>query len=339
MYKDNLQLDILQARANLPQKTKKAIDAANWREAIKRMGTKYSPEQLKILEKKTELLLCGLLKTDDYPKELGLEMNISKENTISLITEMDILVFQKIQKELEKEIDKTDLTTTKDPIFSDLPQNIEEAISKSNWKEKTYNIAEKYKLTIEQMGILEDLTIKVMKNEIRPADYKNRLQNKINIPNESLVNLVEDINQGVLKDIIVIIKEQEQKVLKEEEKKREDHIPIPPYQEKQTPKIWQKEKNKLKEENIPLPPKRKGEEPTSENQKSEPVEKIINKTAIPLPLVLNKGQNKVLGLSEEKEGKKNLPDSINVIKEVTIIEKTDSTPKGNYQIDPYREKI
>ena len=53
MYKDNLQLDILQARANLPQKTKKAIDAANWREAIKRMGTKYSPEQLKILEKKT----------------------------------------------------------------------------------------------------------------------------------------------------------------------------------------------------------------------------------------------------------------------------------------------
>ena len=338
MYKDNLQLDILQARANLPQKTKKAIDAANWREAIKRMGTKYSPEQLKILEKKTELLLCGLLKTDDYPKELGLEMNISKENTISLITEMDILVFQKIQKELEKEIDKTDLTTTKDPIFSDLPQNIEEAISKSNWKEKTYNIAEKYKLTIEQMGILEDLTIKVMKNEIRPADYKNRLQNKINIPNESLVNLVEDINQSVLKDIIVIIKEQEQKVLKEEEKKKEEVVPVPPYKKDQTPKIWQK-KDVEPKENIPLPPKRKKKESISENQKSEPVEKIINKTAIPLPLVLNKGQNKVLGLNTEKEGKKNLPDSINVIKEVTIIEKTDSTPKGNYQIDPYREKI
>ena len=338
MYKDNLQLDILQARANLPQKTKKAIDAANWREAIKRMGTKYSPEQLKILEKKTELLLCGLLKTDDYPKELGLEMNISKENTISLITEMDILVFQKIQKELEKEIDKTDLTTTKDPIFSDLPQNIEEAISKSNWKEKTYNIAEKYKLTIEQMGILEDLTIKVMKNEIRPADYKNRLQNKINIPNESLVNLVEDINQSVLKDIIVIIKEQEQKVLKEEEKKKEEVVPVPPYKKDQTPKIWQK-KDVEPKENIPLPPKRKKKESISENQKSEPVEKITDKTAIPLPLVLNKGQNKVLGLNTEKEGKKNLPDSINVIKEVTIIEKTDSTPKGNYQIDPYREKI
>jgi hypothetical protein len=338
MYKDNLQLDILQARANLPQKTKKAIDAVNWREVIKRMGTKYSPEQLKILEKKTELLLCGLLKTDDYPKELGLEMNISKEKTISLITEMDILVFQKIQKELEKEIDKTDLSITKDPIFSDLPQNIEEAISKSNWKEKTYNIAEKYKLTIEQMGILEDLTIKVMKNEIRPADYKNRLQNKINIPNESLVNLVEDINQGVLKDIIVIIKEQEQEVLKEEEKKKEEVVPVPPYKKDQTPKIWQK-KDVEPKENIPLPPKRKGEEPTSENQKSEPVEKIIDKTAIPLPLGLNKGQNKVLDLNTEKEGKKNLPDSINVIKEVTIIEKTDSTPKGNYQIDPYREKI
>lgn len=338
MYKDNLQLDILQARANLPQKTKKAIDAANWREAIKRMGTKYSPEQLKILEKKTELLLCGLLKTGDYPKELGLEMNISKEKTISLITEMDILVFQKIQKELEKEIDKTDLAMTKDPIFSDLPQNIEEAISKSNWKEKTYNIAEKYKLTIEQMGILEDLTIKVMKNEIRPADYKNRLQNKINMPNESLVNLVEDINQGVLKDIIVIIKEQEQKIFQEEEKKKEEIVPVPPYKKDQTPKMWQKKEVETKED-IPLPPKRKGEEPTSENQKFEPVEKIIDKTAIPLPLGLNKGQNKVLGLNVEKEEKKEPLSPNNTPKETIITEKTDSTPKGDYQIDPYREKI
>lgn len=338
MYKDNLQLDILQARANLPQKTKKAIDAVNWREVIKRMGTKYSPEQLKILEKKTELLLCGLLKTDDYPKELGLEMNISKEKTISLLTEMDILVFQKIQKELEKEIDKTDLTTTKDPIFSDLPKNIEEAISKSNWKEKTYNIAEKYKLTIEQMGILEDLTIKVMKNEIRPTDYKSRLQNKINIPNESLVNLVEDINQSVLKDIIVIIKKQEQKIFQEEEKKKEEVVPVPPYKKDQTPKIWQK-KDVDPKENIPLPPKRKGEEPTSENQKSEPVEKIIDKTAIPLPLGLNKGQNKVLGLNVEKEEKNNRLNPNNTPKEATITEKTNSTPNENYQIDPYREKI
>jgi hypothetical protein len=92
MYKDNLQLDILQARAELPAITKKAIDAVKWKETISRMK-KYSPEQLKVLEKKTELLLCGLLKTDDYPKELGLEMGLSRESTASLITEMDILVF------------------------------------------------------------------------------------------------------------------------------------------------------------------------------------------------------------------------------------------------------
>jgi hypothetical protein len=338
MYKDNLQLDILQARANLPAKTKKAIDAVGWREIINRMNKKYSPEQLKILEKKTELLLCGLLKTDDYPKELGLEMNISKENIISLITEMDILIFQKIQKELEREIDKADLKTERDPVFSGLPQNIQEAISKSNWKEKIYNIAEKYKLTIEQMGILDELTVKVMKNEVKPADYKNRLQSKINIPNESLVNLVEDINQSVLKDIIVIIKKQEQKIFQEEEKKKEEVVPVPPYKKDQTPKIWQK-KDVDPKENIPLPPKRKGEEPTSENQKSEPVEKIIDKTAIPLPLGLNKGQNKVLGLNVEKEEKNNRLNPNNTPKEATITEKTNSTPNENYQIDPYREKI
>jgi hypothetical protein len=58
--------------------------------------------------------------------------------------------------------------------------------------------------------------------------------------------------------------------------------------------MWQKKEVETKED-IPLPPKRKGEEPTSENQKFEPVEKIINKTAIPLPLGLNKGQNNGFG--------------------------------------------
>ncbi len=337
MYKDNLQLDILQARANLPAKTKKAIDAVGWREIINRMNKKYSPEQLKILEKKTELLLCGLLKTDDYPKELGLEMNISKENIISLITEMDILIFQKIQKELEREIDKADLKTERDPVFSGLPQNIQEAISKSNWKEKIYNIAEKYKLTIEQMGILDELTVKVMKNEVKPADYKNRLQSKINIPNESLVNLINDINQGVLKDIIGIIKEQEREFFQEEERKKDERVPIPPYQEKQTPKIWQKEENKLVSD-IPLPPKRKTDGPTNKDQDMpKPEEKVIDKTAIPLPLKTS--QNKVLGINVNSGEKGGKPNPSVIIKEETRTEKTDPISLPGYQIDPYREKI
>ncbi len=330
MYKDNLQLDILQARAELPAITKKAIDAVKWKETISRMK-KYSPEQLKVLEKKTELLLCGLLKTDDYPKELGLEMGLSRESTASLITEMDILVFEKIQNELEKEIEKENLFVENDPLFSGLPENIQEAIAKSDWKEKTYEIAQKYKLNIEQMGILEDLTVKTMKNEIRPNDYKNRLAEKIKIPNEFLVNLIDDINQNVLSNIVNIVKTQEQTVLLEEEKKRDNIIPTPPYQKESNSYVAPDKKTSL---GIPLPPKTNNAEfvekkPDIINQE----ENFVNMATIPLPL--NKSQNKILGINIEKDDKKT-PTPV-IIKEV-VTEKPE-TPQNGYQVDPYREKI
>ncbi len=218
-----------------------------------------------------------------------------------------------------------------DPLFSGLPENIQEAIAKSDWKEKTYEIAQKYKLNIEQMGILEDLTVKTMKNEIRPNDYKNRLAEKIKIPNEFLVNLIDDINQNVLSNIVNIVKTQEQTVLLEEEKKRDNIIPTPPYQKESNSYVAPDKKTSL---GIPLPPKTNNAEfvekkPDIINQE----ENFVNMATIPLPL--NKSQNKILGINIEKDDKKT-PTPV-IIKEV-VTEKPE-TPQNGYQVDPYREKI
>lgn len=331
MYKDNLQLDILQARANLPTSTKKAIDNVDWRKIIGQMGKKYSPEQLKVLEKKTELLLCGLLKTDDYPKELGLEMNISKESVISLITEMDVLVFEKIQKELERELEKRNITTETDPLFSDLPENIERAITGSNWKEKIYNIAQKYKLNIEQMGILEDLTMKTMRGEIKTNNYKSNLSEKINIPKEMLFNLVTDVNDNILKDIVSIIRKQDELSYQEETERRENIVPIPPYKKNEKPIFGNQ---------IPKPQKDNNESNISEDKKAGAPEgvkmidsgkNIINKTDIPLPPKPN--NNKVLGLNIETE--KNQKG----VEKTTLISEEAKEKTAGYQSDPYRERI
>lgn len=333
MYKDNLQLDILQARADLSPLTKKAIDAIDWRKTISQMNKKYSPEQLKVLEKKTELLLCGLLKTDDYPRELGLEMNISKENVVSLITEMDILVFEKIQDELEKELEKEDIITEKDPLFSDLPENIEQAISQSNWKEKTYNIAQKYKLSIEQMGILEELTMKTMRGEIKSNNYKNNLSERINIPKEILVNLITDINENVLKDIVGTIRKQNELIYQEEMEKKGNRVPVPPYKKDEKPVFGNQ---------IPTPPKKSEVVSVSEKQNKEidhqesPTtdnnENKIDKIGIPLPPKTN--NNKILGLNTEI---KNDQKEVKII--IPVSEKTNEATKANYQSDPYRERI
>ena len=60
----------------------------------------YSLEQLDVLGTETELLLCGLIRPSDYPKELGSQMQISKEQVTDLVNEMNELVFKKIREVL-----------------------------------------------------------------------------------------------------------------------------------------------------------------------------------------------------------------------------------------------
>lgn len=231
---DTLQIKITEARNLLSKESREAIDNVNWKLTILGMDKKYNPEQLENLETETELLLCGILNPEDYPKELENRMRISKEETTLLINEMDRLIFKKIQEELEKGIASREKVLTEnkplvfDPMFLSMPKNVQEAIASSNWKEKLYNIAEKYKLPIPQMGVLEEITIKVMKDEIHPDKYESELASKITIVKEDISNLVNDVNEDILKNIRELLKTH----WNEEDKKEE--IPIPPYAKTET---------------------------------------------------------------------------------------------------------
>lgn len=318
MIKDNLQLDILQARAKLPPLTKKAIDSVDWRKSIKTLERKYKPEQIKILEEKTELLLSGLIEVDKFPEELGFVLNLSKEKIASVLIELNALVFEKIQKALEKEIEKNVIEPELDPVFSDLPKNTQQAIASSGWKEKTYVVAQKYKLNIEQMGALEELTIKAMRGETPSNQYQNHLSERINMPKETLFNLVQDINEIVLKDILLLIKEQERRSSVDGQEKEDTLVPVPPYQKKE----------KKQPDSIPVPLK-KEKEGTLSDKKTNVLS--VDKTKIPVPPNYNK--NKFLGTENETDIKHPVVEDKNISDSVSLEEKT-----VNYH-DPYREKI
>lgn len=105
---DLLQIKIENAKKELPLETVKAIDAVDWRAPILELRTKkgYTFEQLGDLELETELLLCGLVTPQDYPKELEKRMGISRAQADELVNEMNILVFNKIQEELIKNVER-----------------------------------------------------------------------------------------------------------------------------------------------------------------------------------------------------------------------------------------
>jgi len=105
---DLLQQKINEARKNLSKETIDAIDAIGWKLGIIGLNKKYSVEQLDSLELETELLLCGLIDTEEYIKKIEEGMKISKTEVDIVVNQMDQLVFKKIQKRLIENIEENE---------------------------------------------------------------------------------------------------------------------------------------------------------------------------------------------------------------------------------------
>ena len=105
---DLLQIKIEKAKKELSSETLNAIAMVDWKAAILGLRTTkgYTFEQLGDLELETELLLCGLLSAEDYPKELEKRMGISRSAANELVREMNDLVFKKIREELIKNTER-----------------------------------------------------------------------------------------------------------------------------------------------------------------------------------------------------------------------------------------
>ncbi len=105
---DSLQIRIEKAKRELPLETVNAINAIDWRAAILGLRGKYGYtfEQLGDLELETELLLCGLVSSENYPRELERRMGVSRAAADELVNEMNNLVFKKIRGELIKNTER-----------------------------------------------------------------------------------------------------------------------------------------------------------------------------------------------------------------------------------------
>lgn len=138
---DMLQIKIERARDELPEETRKAIDAVDWRGVILSLREKkgFSYEQLEDLELETELLLCGLSAPENYPKELQEKLKITKPQVDLLVNEMNELVFKKIREVLIQNTEKKELLLkkTESPINTPINEAVVKVAPEINQEETT----------------------------------------------------------------------------------------------------------------------------------------------------------------------------------------------------------
>lgn len=125
---DRLKIKISKAREQLSEETRNSIDSVPWKTFILEMReTKgYSFAQLADLEIETDLLLCGLLSPEQYPKELEARLKISKQETAELVEYMNTRIFKKIREEFVKITEKRKLITAKPEKASPEAQKTDE---------------------------------------------------------------------------------------------------------------------------------------------------------------------------------------------------------------------
>ncbi len=171
---DLLQIKIEQAKAQLSENTLNAIATVPWQaEILKMRETKgYSFEQLGDLEIETELLLCGLLSPENYPKELESRMKISKAQVNELVNEMNKQVFAKIKENLMKNTEQKDIFIKKQipPEGSNNTEKEEKSNTQVLESAGIEIIPEKLELTAPPQILTQKLSGYV-KNEVKETDH------------------------------------------------------------------------------------------------------------------------------------------------------------------------
>jgi hypothetical protein len=262
MDQAQLQAKIAFYYQKLPEQTKVLFAGMSWLEILKEIDVKYglNDEQVKTLGTETTILLLGIVSIDDYLQTIRAEIKLEGNKTEEIINEIGEKIIKDVAPLLYQAFNDnmTELMQEKfgkkfDERLASLPENIKEAISDSNYQTSIYEIGNKYSLSIEQIGILEEITIKVMTGMIKPDQYENEIKNKITIQAEKIKDVVSEINERVFKNIKELLMNNWDK---------EEKLPTPPYIEK-------------KEDAVPLPP------PAYNNEvKGKAIEKQIEKEIV-----------------------------------------------------------
>lgn len=318
MNNTDLQKQISEHFSELPSAMQGVFSDMSWMDQVEDIGKKYnlSEEQIQSLLIDTSMIMLGVVHIDEYKTNLVQELKINEEQAKSIENDVNSILFNKIKPYLPELYNKKaeNVATNKygglkniDERFKSLPLGVQEAITKSDYKNNLYLISNKYRLNIPDMSALDEITTKVMLGIVNSSDFKTELSK--NIQNkENIDMIVGEVDELVFKNIRTLMASNTKNV----EVKEKIEIPIPPYKKPSIPAPPYKKSTPQVPNNLPILEFEKKE--TSDGMKNSGVEIIPE-------------ENKMGKIDEEKVTIKE--DNIMVKSGISLVEEKRNPPESH----------
>ena len=204
MDQTELQQKIAEYYVKLPEEAQKVFSSMQWLETLKQMGEKYglNDQQMETLGTETTLVLLGIIHSDEYEEILKNEIKVSEDSMTKLLAEINESILNTIRPQLEETFIKNNEEEKQklDERFNNLSKETKDAIEKSDYQTKIYDIGKKHNLTIYQMGVFGESVINVMLGVILPNKFEDSLK-RLELPAEKTTELVNDVNEQILRKI------------------------------------------------------------------------------------------------------------------------------------------
>src|SRR3989338_6481883 len=205
---DKLKQTIKDEVAKLPKKIQEAINSLDWVDIAEEIGKKFllMEGEINDLQVETLLVLVGIEDFDLYANNIENNIGTSKEEAEKIAEEANQKIFTPISNALPENInsetsEKTNIEQKLDNRFEKLPKEIKNIFNESNYQEILYNIAKEYNLNVMQMGILEKIVTDLIIGAIHSNDFRDIVEDSINLPSEKITELVNNINEKIFKTI------------------------------------------------------------------------------------------------------------------------------------------
>ena len=211
MEQQELQQNIALYYSKLPKEAQEYFAGQTWLETLREIAQKYSlnEEQIQTLGTETTLVLLGIIHIDEFEANIRREIPIPRKNLEDILIGINNSILRNVRSQIEETFRKNK-TEEEAPVkieggldeeLTRLPQNLQEAIKKSDYKTALYAVSKEHSLNVEQMSSLEDAVLDVLAGRIKARDFGDVLKDQLGLRDERGDALIASVNEKILKKI------------------------------------------------------------------------------------------------------------------------------------------